>query len=387
MNIVYLSPNFPPSNYLFCVQLKHFGRQNVLGIGDAPFDELRTELREAITEYYRVDSLENYDQVLRACGYFTHVYGKIDRIFSNNEHWAATEARLRTDFNVTGLKLTPMTKISRKSEMKKLFQGANVPVPKGRVLKNIESALKLAEETGYPLMLKPDRCVRVPGTYCILDEERLRAFFDNLPPIRYIAEAFVDGDVYSYDGLTDQDGVIVFNSAHRYSKDLVEAISDDSDIFYYSLREISEDLDLLGRKTIRAADLRESFFHIEFIRDREGNLFGVKIMDRPAIGLTTDMFNFAHNIDIYREWANVVVHNRFEAEVKRPYHCGYIGRKINKPYVHSHREIMQKFGHLVVWHTMMPEIFSAAIGHFAYLVNCETVDEFMEVVEFVQKYA
>jgi hypothetical protein len=35
--------------------------------------------------------------VLRACGHFTHRHGRIDRIDSHNEHWLATEARLRED--------------------------------------------------------------------------------------------------------------------------------------------------------------------------------------------------------------------------------------------------------------------------------------------------
>jgi len=42
--------------------------------------------------------MHNYDEMLRALGYFTHRYGKIDRIDSLNEYWLETEARLRTDF-------------------------------------------------------------------------------------------------------------------------------------------------------------------------------------------------------------------------------------------------------------------------------------------------
>ena len=41
----------------------------MLGIGDAPYDELLPELKEALTEYYRVDNLGDYDQVYRACAF------------------------------------------------------------------------------------------------------------------------------------------------------------------------------------------------------------------------------------------------------------------------------------------------------------------------------
>ena len=81
MNFVFVSPNFPTDFAQFCVGLKENGA-NVLGIGDAPYHELRDDLKWALTEYYRVDSLENYDEMIRAVGYFTGRYGKMDWIES-----------------------------------------------------------------------------------------------------------------------------------------------------------------------------------------------------------------------------------------------------------------------------------------------------------------
>ena len=52
MNVVFLSPHFPPNWYLFATALHEQGA-NVLGIADAPYEELRPELRDALTEYYR----------------------------------------------------------------------------------------------------------------------------------------------------------------------------------------------------------------------------------------------------------------------------------------------------------------------------------------------
>ena len=54
MNIVFLSPHFPPNFFHFCVALRQLG-VNVLGIADAPWEELRPELRAALTGYYRTD--------------------------------------------------------------------------------------------------------------------------------------------------------------------------------------------------------------------------------------------------------------------------------------------------------------------------------------------
>src|SRR5690242_16254687 len=99
MNVVFVSPNFPPTYYHFCTCLRQAGA-SVLAIGDAPYDQLRPELRESLTEYYRVSSMGDYDAMLRACGFFTHKYGKIDRIESHTEFWLGGDAQLREDFNV-----------------------------------------------------------------------------------------------------------------------------------------------------------------------------------------------------------------------------------------------------------------------------------------------
>ena len=70
MNFIFISPNFPHTYWHFCDCLKRNG-VNVLGIGDCPYDDLANELKGALTEYYKVDSMENYDSMYRAY----HVYG------------------------------------------------------------------------------------------------------------------------------------------------------------------------------------------------------------------------------------------------------------------------------------------------------------------------
>ena len=51
MNVVFLSPHFPPNYYQFCVHLHHLG-VNVLGLAEEPYDQLRPELKDALTEYF-----------------------------------------------------------------------------------------------------------------------------------------------------------------------------------------------------------------------------------------------------------------------------------------------------------------------------------------------
>src|SRR5438445_10750138 len=155
MNVVFVSPHFPPNWYLFCVRLREAGA-NVLGIGDAPYHDLRPELQHALSEYYRVDDMHSYDQLVRALGYLTHRHGKLDRLDSLNEYWLETEARLRTDFNIPGISTGEIARMKRKSLMKTLFARAGLIPGRGRVCRSPSTARAFVAEVGYPIVAKPD---------------------------------------------------------------------------------------------------------------------------------------------------------------------------------------------------------------------------------------
>jgi hypothetical protein len=97
------------------------------------------------------------------------------------------------------------------------------------------------------------------------------------------------------------------------------------------------------------------------------------------------MFNYANDIDIYREWASVMVRNEFTATFSRPYHCGYIGRKLRKSYVHSHGDILAAFRDSIVHHEEINSIFRAAIGDYGYLARSPRLEEILAIARFIHE--
>jgi biotin carboxylase len=375
MNIVILSPHFPPNYFQFCVQLRRLGAC-VLGIADAPYESLRPELRDALVEYYRVEDMHDYDQVLKACGHFTHRHGKIDRFESHNEYWLETDARIRTDFNIYGIKNDGIKRVRLKSRMKQLFTEAGVAVIRGDVVTTLAQAKRLAKKIGYPLVAKPDGGVGAAATFRIDRAEELEGFFAQKPDVDYIMEEFVDGRICTFDGLADRDGNPVFYTSHEYSQGIMETVNEQLDIYYYSLRDIPKDLEEAGRRTLKAFDVRERFFHFEFFRTgQDDQLVGLEVNMRPPGGLTMDMFNFANDIDMYKEWASVVMFNRFTAEYTRPYHCCYVGRRFRNAYRRSHEEILNTLGHMIPHHEQINSTFGVALGDYGYLVRSAHLEE------------
>lgn len=382
MNIVLLSPYFPPNYYHFAMALRRNG-VNVLGLGDAPYDQLAYELRAGLVEYYRVDDLHQYDALVRACGYFTHRYGKLDRIESHNEYWLETDARLRTDFNVPGPKTADIAWVKQKSKMKQVFVQAGIAVARGRVVQTLQDAEALIAEVGYPVVAKPDTGVGANATYKIADEAALARFFAEKPPIDYIMEEFVSGALYSFDGLVNQEGKIVFSTSHFFSQGIMEIVNAGLEIYYYSLRDLPPGLADLGERAVAAFDLRERFFHIEFFQLADGSWVALEVNMRPPGGLTMDMFNYANDVNLYQEWANIVAYNYSRVNATRPYHCAYVGRKWTVNHRLSHDEVLRLYGPWIPYHGPMSEVLSPALGHYAYLLRSPDLTELREMIDAV----
>ena len=143
-NFVFISPNFPDNYWNFCRRLRENGLR-VLGVGDCPYDDLAWELRESLDEYYKVDSLENYDSVYRAAAFFIHKYGRIDWLESNNEYWLERDARLREDFNIsTGFRPADMPFVKCKSLMKQRYALAGIPTARFHMVDDFDGAPPLS---------------------------------------------------------------------------------------------------------------------------------------------------------------------------------------------------------------------------------------------------
>jgi len=384
MNAVFLSPHFPGNYYNFCVHLHEMGT-NVLGIADEKYENLSPNLTAVLTDYYQVSDMHDYDQLVRAMGYFTHKYGKIDCFESHTEYWLETDAKIRTDFNIAGIKNDDINKMKHKSLMKKKFMEANVDVAKGEVIRSLGDAQGLLEEIGYPVVAKPDNGVGAASTYKINNQDELIALFTNNPCAEYFIESFIQGKMYTFDGLVDGHGQLVFYTSHTYSNGIMETVNEDLDTYYYSLREIPEKLEQAGRAALEAFDIRSRFFHFEFFRTIEDKIVALEVNMRPPGGFTMEMFNFANDIDLYHAWADIVMNGSTSLNYQRKYHCAYFGRKANKNYVHSHKEIVEKFGKFIMLSEPVSLIFSSAMGNYGYVVRSPKLEDILEMAKFIHE--
>ena len=392
MNFIFLSPNFPKTYHHFTACLKDNG-VTTLGIGDAPYDELSQECRDSLVEYYKVSSLENYDEVFRACAFFSFKYGKIDWLESNNEYWLLRDAQLRTDFNVTtGLRNDHIDEIKYKSRMKEYYAKAGIPTARYHLVSTLDKGLWFAGEVGYPLVVKPDNGVGANATYKLKNEEDLRNFYQNLPEVQYIMEEFINGTIVSYDGICDSNRDIIFETSHYFPDPVMDVVNDQLDMWYYSRKQVPEDLRDAGRRTIKAFASNSRFFHCEFFvlnEDKEGlgkkgDIFGLEVNMRPPGGYTPDMMNYANDMDVYRVWANMVCYDQgyFDPNY-RPYVSVFASKRRNGTYVHTNEDVFSAYGNNIMMYEEMPAALSGAMGDFAFIARFPTEDEAKAFAHFV----
>ena len=140
MNVVFLSPHFPPNWYRFVVALRSAGA-NTLGIADSNWDDLRPELRDALNDYYRVDDLGNYDQLDPRAG-LLHPSPRPDRPARLAQRALARDRGARCAPTSTSRASTSATiaAIKRKSLMKQRFRRPGSPVARGEVCRTPAAA-------------------------------------------------------------------------------------------------------------------------------------------------------------------------------------------------------------------------------------------------------
>lgn len=383
LNFVCLSPYFPSNFSLFWVRLHEAGAR-VLGIGDLPYEQLSPELKEALTEYYWVEDMHKQVDLEKACQHFIDKYGAIDRLESQNEYWLEAEAQLRGKFKIQGPQDMGIHQIKSKAEMKQTYQQAGIPVAKGHKVTFYESALSFIQEVGYPVVVKPDVGVGAAHTYKLNGSQDFKEFWETKPDVTYFMEEFIQGDLYSFDGLVNQKGQIVFCASHHFNHGIMEIVNQDLDLAYYSLKEIPQDLYEAGEKVIEAFGIKERFFHFEFFRTPDQRLVALEVNVRPPGGLTTDMFNFANDIDIYKGYAELMIKGHFPFENRRHFHCAYAGRKRDRNYIYSHEELNERLGDAIVHFQTMSEVFYKVMGYCGYLIRYADFDELQNAIKDIQ---
>ena len=392
-NFVFISPNFPTNYWQFCRHLKDNGL-NVLGIGDQPYDDLSQELKDSLNEYYKVNNLENEDEVYRAVAFFIFKHGRIDWLESNNEYWLERDAKLRTDFNITsGFQTTDIPRIKYKSKMKPYYRKAGIPVARYHIVEGFDDCMNFIKKVKYPVIVKPDNGVGASHTYRIESEEQLSTFLaEKDPAVSYIMEEFIHAEVNSYDAIIDSNGEPIFETGNVTPNSIMDVVNNNDNSIYYIVNELPEDTRAAGRATVKAFGVKSRFVHFEFFRllsdqklGNKGDVVALEVNMRPCGGFSPDMMNFANSTDVYKIWADMIAFDQSTKPVGERAYCAFAGLRDGKNFVMTRDDIMAKYGSNMRMEARIPDVLSGAMGNQMYVANFNTKEEMDQFYQDILK--
>ena len=205
-----------------------------------------------------------------------------------------------------------------KAQMKSVLRAAGVPCARHRLADSATAAAGFAKEVGFPLVVKPPAGAGAKSTFRLDDADDLRVWLDAAPPTPdrlALLEEFLTGDEGSYDSVM-MDGQIVWDSVSSYLPTPLEVLRNPWIQWMVLLpRDIDgpeyDGIRAIAPTALRALGLRTGLTHLEWFRRPDGTVAVSEVAVRPPGAQITSMLCYAHDFDLYRAWAQLMVHGSF----------------------------------------------------------------------------
>jgi formate-dependent phosphoribosylglycinamide formyltransferase (GAR transformylase) len=329
MNIVFVEPAFPANQRQFVRGLAAVGA-TVIGVGDRPADWLDDELRGWLFDYVQVGNVTDADELTAAVRAIQSTLW-VDRIEATIEAHTMTAAVVREACGIPGTSVQTTWLCRDKPSMKQALRDAGVPTAASAAVDSAQEAKAFADAVGYPLILKPRSGAGAMDTMRVDSDAELAVALESFGDkhVSSIAiEEFVEGHEGFYDTIAIDGGVAVDFATHYYpnvleamrtrwiSPQFISTNRIDSAEGYADIRE-------LGRRVIEVLGIQTSATHMEWFSGPKGLRFSEIGARPPGVG-AWDLYAAGNDMDIYREWANAIVHGVIDTRPSRQYAAGIV---------------------------------------------------------------
>jgi biotin carboxylase len=323
--VLFLSPGYPPEMPKFVRGLAQAGAR-VIGLGDQPESNLPSEARDHLAAYARGPGLTDEDGlVAEARAIAARV--PIDRVVSLWEPLMIVAAKIREAIGSPGLTVEETVPFRDKERMKQLLDAAGIRTPRHASARTVADARAAVHDlTGFPAILKPIAGAGSADTHRVDDADALERALAQLGHVDEVSvEEFVDGEEFTYDTICGGGEIRFENICWYRPRPLIARTLEWVSPQTVALRDpFAPDLAAgrkLGHAVIAAMRYGEGFTHMEWYRKADGEVVFGEIGARPPGAFTVDLMNYASDTDLFRGWAEAVVHGTIAAPLVRKYNA------------------------------------------------------------------
>jgi hypothetical protein len=327
-------------------------------ITNEPVDNIPPELRQLLAGHWRVDDALDPAQLAAAVTGLSHQLGPVERLVGALEQLQVPLARVREGLGIEGMDVGTALNVRDKSRMKEVLQAAGIPCARHALVRSPAEAVSFAEQVGFPLVAKPPAGAGAQATYRLDDADMLRGWLGAVPlgpESPALLEEFLTGDEHTFDSVS-VGGTMVWASIADYLPPPLEVLRSPWIQWTVVLpRDIGgpayDGIHEWGPTALRALGVRDALTHMEWFRRPDGTVAISEVAARPPGAQLTSMHGYAHDFDLYRAWAELVILDRFEPPARQfatgtAYLRG-MGHGLVRA-VHGVDDVQQHVGHLVV---------------------------------------
>lgn len=289
-----------------------------------PLDRLPPGLRDAIAGHWRIDDALDPGQIAGAVQGLSAQVGPVQRILAILEQLQVPVAQVREHLGIPGMDVATAHNFRDKAQMKSVMRAAGVPCARHRLADSAAVATEFALEVGFPLVVKPPAGAGAKSTFRLDDADDLRVWLESAPPAPErvaLMEEFLTGDEGSYDSVM-VGGQVVWHSISHYLPTPLEVLRNPWIQWMVLMpREIDgpeyDGIRAAAPAAIRSLGLDTGLTHLEWFRRPDGTVAVSEVAVRPPGAQISSMLCYAHDLDIYSDWARLMLGGGFDPPERR----------------------------------------------------------------------
>ncbi|GAB3979775.1 ATP-grasp domain-containing protein [Actinoallomurus acanthiterrae] len=252
-------------------------------------------------DHYRLVGSKNIDDIVAQAKYW-HAEQRFDGVMTFSESSVITVAAVAEALGLPGIGVQAAVTSRNKYLMRQAYERAGAPIPRYRLVEDLEAALRAADDFGYPVILKPTLGAGSHLVFRVDSPEQMaerhsqaaaglrNLFWVNseadgvdLGPNGLLVESFLDGQEYLMEAVAWDDEVYLGSIVDRITE---EGATFDDDVHHAptSLGEADvAKVHAAVKAGAHAMGLRRSVMHAE-VRFHEGEPHLLEIASRVGGG-------------------------------------------------------------------------------------------------------
>jgi hypothetical protein len=358
MNVVFVVPYAMETTLRFARKVSELPDVRLGIVSQEPGEVLVRELNGKLQAFERVNDALDPDQVQRAVrNIASHFGGKVERLLGVLEQLQEPLAVVRERMQIRGMDLAEAQNFRDKARMKDVLREHGIGCARHRLCTTAAEAFAFAREV-LPVVSKPPSGAGARNTQRLDSREQLAAWMESFPPSAaqpLLLEEFVQGTEHSFDTVMLH-GKLVFSSISEYSPGPLAVMENPWIQWCVVLpRSIAGDrydpIRREGERALKALGMFTGLSHMEWFQRADGSIAISEVGARPPGAQFTTLLSFAHDVDFYRLWSELMVLERFTPP-ERNWSVGAVflrgqgGSRVNR--VHGVEQVKKELGELVM---------------------------------------